>query len=65
MENYKETVLDVYFEERTDSGRFTSQDICDNLRGTATFSPDEVTRYMMTHGYHLQRDDDRLVWVLS
>jgi len=62
MDEYKMSVLDVYFKERTDSGRFTSQDICDNLRDTVTLTPDEVTLYMMKRGYILQRDDDRLVW---
>lgn len=62
MDEYKMSVLDVYFKERTDSGRFTSQDICDNLRDTVTLTPDEVTLYMMKRGHILQRDDDRLVW---
>ena len=42
---------------------FTSQDICDNLRETASFTPDEVTQFLMERGYVLSRDDDRLVWV--
>lgn len=63
MDDYKKSVLNVYFNERKDSGRFTSQDICDNLRDTATFTPDEVTEYLMSQGYVLQREDDRLVWV--
>lgn len=57
------TVLNVYFKENTDSGRFTSQDICDNLRDTVALTPDEVTQYMLSRGYVLDRDDDRLVWV--
>lgn len=64
MDDYKEAVLSVYFHDRKDSGRFTSQDICDNLRETAAFTPDEVTQFLMAHGYVLQRDDDRLVWVI-
>lgn len=63
MDDYKKTVLNVYFKDRTDSGRFTSQDICDNLRETASFTPDEVTQFLMERGYVLTRDDDRLVWV--
>lgn len=62
-EEVKTMVLDAYFDETTDSGRFTSQDICDNLRETVDLSPTEVTVYMMRHGYTLQRQDDRLVWV--
>ena len=57
-------VLDAYFSEETDSGRFTSQDICDNLRETIALSPSEVTAYMIEQGYTLQRQDDRLVWVV-
>ena len=64
MDKWKESVLTVYFHDRKDSGRFTSQDICDNLRSTASFSPDEVTQFLMAHGYVLERDDDRLVWVV-
>ena len=63
MDDWKKSVLNVYFHDRKDSGRFTSQDICDNLRETASFTPDEVTEFLMEHGYVLQRDDDRLVWV--
>ena len=58
-----ECILDAYFLRNRDSGRFTSQDICDNLRETAKLSPAEVTGYMLSHGWHLERDDDRLVWV--
>ena len=63
MKQVKESVLNVYFKDRTDSGRFTSQDICDNLRDTISLTPDEVTAFMMAHGYVLTRRDDRLVWV--
>ena len=63
MDKWKASVLNVYFHNRQDSGRFTSQDICDNLRDTASFTPDEVTEFLMGQGYVLQRDDDRLVWV--
>ena len=60
----KTMVLDAYLNDDTDMGRFTSQDICDNLRDTASFTPDEVTEFLMAQGYVLQRDDDRLVWVV-
>lgn len=60
----KTMVLDAYFSEETDSGRFASQDICDNLRETIALSPSEVTAYMIERGYTLQRQDDRLVWVV-
>ena len=55
-------LLDAYFMHQKDSGRWTSQDICDNLRETARLEPDQVTGYMLKHGYRLERDDDRLVW---
>ena len=60
----KEMVLDAYFDETTDSGRFTSQDVCDNIRETIELTPGEVTEYMVKRGYTLQRQDDRLVWVV-
>ncbi len=63
-EEMKEMVLDAYFDETTDSGRFTSQDVCDNLRETMELTPGEVTEYMVKRGYTLQRQDDRLVWVV-
>ena len=60
----KELVLDAYFDETTDSGRFTSQDVCDNLRETLALTPTEVTTYLAGHGWSLERQDDRLVWVV-
>lgn len=62
QKNYKHMVLDAYFDEETDMGRFTSQDICDNLRETMALTPDEVTEYMIDKGYTLERQFDRLVW---
>lgn len=59
----KTIVLDAYLQDEVDMGRFTSQDICDNVRETVSLTPDEVTQYMMSHGYSLDRQDDRLVWV--
>ena len=60
----KTVVLDAYLDDETDMGRFTSQDICDNVRETVTLTPDEVTEYMVAHGYSLARQSDRLVWVI-
>ena len=61
---YKKMVLDAYFMAQ-DCGRFTSQDICDNLRDTVSLEPDEVTRYMFGKGYVLSRMQDRMVWTDS
>lgn len=47
MVDYKKRVLDAYIKDETDMGRFTSQDICDNLRENVTLTPDEVTEYML------------------
>lgn len=58
-----ECVLDAYFLRQEDSGRWTSQDICDNVRDTIQLEPDTVTQYMLAHGYRMEREDDRLVWV--
>jgi len=58
---YKKMVLDAYFMAQ-DCGRFTSQDICDNLRDTVSLEPDEVTLYMFGKGYVLSRMQDRMVW---
>ena len=62
MTKIETKVLEAFIQQE-DSGRFTSQDICDNLRETAALSPAVVTEYMLSHGWQLQRDDDRLVWV--
>ena len=62
QKDYVEIVLDAYFDEETDNGRFTSQDICDNLRETLSLTPDEVTRDMIARGYSLVRQYDTLVW---
>lgn len=58
------TVLKAYIQS-ADSGRFTSQDICDDLRNIISLSPDAVTEYMLAEGHHLERRDDRLVWVMK
>ena len=62
MDEWKKSVLNVYFQDRKDMGRWTSQDICDNVRDMVSLTPDEVTEYLMQRGYVLQRQDDRLVW---
>ena len=62
MTKIEKKVLDAYLQE-ADSGRFTSQDICDNLQQTITLTPDTVTEHMLEKGYRLERRDDRLVWV--
>lgn len=62
MNDVKKGILGSYM-QRQDSGRFTSQDICDNLRGMATFKVDEVSEWLYGHGWQLARDDDRMVWV--
>lgn len=58
------TVLKAYLQS-TDSGRWTSQDICDDLSNIITLRPDEVTAYMLEQGHTLQRRDDRLVWMIN
>lgn len=62
--DYKTIILENYFDEDGDSGRFTSQDVCDNLKDTVALSVDEVTEFMLMKGYTLQRDGDRLVWAV-
>ena len=64
LTNTEKTVLKAYIHS-TDSGRFTSQDICDNLRNIISLSPDAVTEYMLAEGHHLERRDDRLVWMIK
>lgn len=61
-EDPKMIVLDAYFDDEQDIRRFTSQDICDNLRETISLTPDDVTNYMLAKGYSLERQFDRLVW---
>lgn len=58
------TVLKAYIQS-ADSGRFTSQDICDNLKSIITLSADVVTAHMLDEGHHLERRDDRLVWMIK
>ena len=56
------TVLDAFLQD-TDNGRFTSQDIADQLTDTISLSPNVITCYMLEKGWSLRRVDDRLVWV--
>lgn len=60
-----EAALDAFFLGNEDSGRWTSQDIVENLRGTIKASVMQVFSYMSKHGYKLERQDDRLVWVID
>ena len=55
-------VLDAFIGDE-DSGRWTSQEIADNLSETMPVDPRTVTEYMLEHGWLLRRADDRLVWV--
>lgn len=60
-----EMALDAYFCNESDSGRFTSEEIALNLRETIKISPSQVFDYMSSHGYRLERVEDRLVWVID
>ena len=62
MKEIRKELLEAYLQDN-DRGRFTSQDIVDNLRSMAPFEVEEVTEFMMACGWKLERDDDRLVWV--
>lgn len=60
-----EMALDAYFRDESDSGRFTSEEIAANVRETLKVNTAQVFDYMSSHGYHLERVDDRLVWVVD
>ncbi len=60
-----EVALDAYFNDESDSGRFTSEEIAYNLRETLRVSTSQVFDYMSSHGYRLERVEDRLVWVVD
>ena len=60
-QNIKEKILNQYLQVG-DAGRWTSQDICDNLRDMISLTPDEVTEYLTKKGLKMKRLDDRLVW---
>ena len=55
-------VMDAYFKDSDDSGRWTSQEIHENLMETLRIPITFINEYMISHGYHLVREDDRLVW---
>lgn len=54
-------VLSTFVEESI-AGRFSSQDISDNVRDICEVTPYEVTEYMLNNGWHLMKRDERLVW---
>lgn len=60
-----EKILDAYFRDESDSGRFTSEEIAANVRETLHVTTAQVFDYMSSHGYRLERVDDRLVWVID
>lgn len=62
--NIKEKILEQYLQVG-DAGRWTSQDICDNLRDMISLTPDEVTEYLTKKGMRMERVDDRLVWAFD
>lgn len=63
-QNIKEKILEQYLQVG-DAGRWTSQDICDNLRDMISLTPDEVTEYLTKKGMRMERVDDRLVWAFD
>lgn len=54
-------VLTAYVDNNV-AGRFSSQDICDNVRDICEVTPQEVTEHMLNNGWHLMKRDERLVW---
>lgn len=60
-----DAALDAFFSENTESGRWTSTDIVRNLAETVKVTKSQVYKYMTRHGYSLEREDDRLVWVIE
>lgn len=65
LDSEAEKILDAYFRDESDSGRFTSVEIADNVRETLKVTTAQVFDYMSSHGYRLERVDDRLVWVID
>jgi len=55
-------LLAVLLNPNTDSGRYTSMDICGLLSDTYYALPTEVTVCLMEQGWGLAKQDDRLVW---
>lgn len=55
-------VLDAYFQADEDSGRWTSEEIHENVMDTMRIPINTINKYMADNGYHLVREDDRLVW---
>lgn len=55
-------LLAVLLNPNTDSGRYTSMDICDLLSDTYYALPTEVTECLMEQGWSIAKRDDRLVW---
>ena len=57
-------VLDAYLQgEEAAAKPFTSIDVCDNLRDTIPLEPQEVTEYLLDHGWLPKREGDGIVWV--
>lgn len=56
-------ILDAYFQKEDDSGYWTSEEIRENLMETLKIPLVYINAYMIARGYHLERQDDRLVWV--
>lgn len=65
LDSEAEKILDAYFRDESDSGRFTSEEIAANVRETLKVTTAQVFDYMISHGYRLERVDDRLVWVID
>lgn len=61
-----ETLLGEFLNDHEkSSGRYTSQDICDELRSFIDLEPGEVTSYMISEGYKPAKVEDRIVWLLN
>lgn len=57
--------LDAFFKDNEDNGRWTSEEIVYELRETVKLTVSQVFSYMTEHHYRLERQDDRLVWVID
>lgn len=61
--DFKKRVMDAYVCGEGWQNK-TSQDIADELRSTYYLLPDEVTEYMLEHGFLLSysNEEGKLVW---
>lgn len=60
MTEIEEFIMECYLADY--KGGRTSREIADDLKDSWSFTTNEISEYMKSHGFALTSDDGRLIW---